>query len=181
MTQQLTSREQVEQSARFWLPRIVHLRAAVTGLDTPFISFAVLKNDPIPNFRRYVESGVANADEQDAAIVAVENAWNEPLASLGSDKRFFLFAWSSVPGASPRLAQVAGLSIGIATRGPKYKRWITSSAVRRQGEIVAWCEELDMHGVQEEMVEVVLTEERMFRLMDGVSAGDARVSNNCHV
>lgn len=166
------SSEQAEQPSPPWSPRIIHIRAAVSGLDSPCIPFAVLKDDPMPNFRCYLEANVERFNGQDSAhlAAAIEQAWNEPFAALRDDQRFFFIAWGTVPGASPIMAQLAGLSFGIATPGPHYKRWLTTYAVKKQGELAAWCEMIDMRGVQEELVEIVLSEERMIRLMPASSA-----------
>ncbi len=149
-----------------WSPRIVHIRAAITQLDTHIIPFVVLKNDPLaaasfePETRRIYIGQAHNLDE-------VRVWWNAPLHELPARQNYFLVAWSAVAGTSPRIALVAGLSFGIATPGPYYKRWITTAVLEHHDELVAWCEEIDMSGVQEEIIEVVLSEERMIHLLPG--------------
>ncbi|HLX57483.1 MAG TPA: hypothetical protein VKR83_10685 [Ktedonobacteraceae bacterium] len=145
-------------------PRIVYIRAAVTNLDSPLIPFAVLKENPLPNFYAARETRRPHAQEVYAAKYVGE-IWHQPFAELTSAQRYFLVAWSAVPRHSSRIAPVAELAFGIATPGPYYKRWITTCAVGYQGEPVAWCIEVDMLGVQEEVIEIVLTEEDMLRLL----------------
>ena len=55
-----------------------------------------------------------------------------------------MVAWSALSGASPRIAPMVGLTCGIATPGPSFKRWITTGALESGAELVAWCEEIDM-------------------------------------
>ncbi len=149
-----------------WSPRIVHIRAAITELDTHIISFVVLKNDPRAAASFEQETGRINFG-QAHNLDEVRVWWDAPLHELPARQIYFLVAWSAVTGASRRIAPVAGLSFGIATPGPYYKRWITTAALEYRGELVAWCEEIDMSGVQEEIIEVVLSEERMIRLLPG--------------
>jgi hypothetical protein len=44
------------------------------------------------------------------------------------------------------------------------KRWFTTYAVQPHGELMVWCEELDMRGVQEKIIEIMLSETGMMRL-----------------
>lgn len=149
-----------------WSPRIVHIRAAITQLATHIIPFVVLKNDPRatatfePETRRIYIGQAHNLDE-------VRMGWDAPLHELPGRQNYFLVAWSVMAGASSRIAPVAGLSFGIATPGSYFKRWITTAALEYRDELVAWCEEIDMSGVQGEIIEVVLSEERMIRLLPG--------------
>ena len=151
-----------------WSPRIVHIRAAITQLDTHIIPFVVLKNDPRaaasfePETRRIYIEQAHNLDE-------VRVWWDGPLHELPVRQNYFLVAWSALAGVSPRITPLAGLSFGIATPGPYYRRWITTAALEYHDELVAWCEEIDMSGMQEEIIEVVLSEERMIRLLPGHS------------
>lgn len=150
-----------------WSPRIVHIRTAITRLDQPVVPFAVLKYDPrigmsFEQASRRIYSGHTIDD--------IQAWWNAPLRALSSERRYFLLAWSAIEGAPPRVAQAASLTFGIATPGPSYKRWITTSALEYRGELVAWCEEIDMTGVQEDIIEVILSEERMIRLLPGHAA-----------
>src|SRR5947208_1245671 len=96
--------EKVEQlSPPSWSPRIVHIRATITGLSSAFITFAVLKSDPLPDFQRYTETSLHSFEDQRSALLAVQEAWDKPFASLRRDQLFFLYAWSAVPGASPKV------------------------------------------------------------------------------
>jgi hypothetical protein len=159
--------EQAEVSLPSWTPRIVYIRASVTDLDSPLIQFAVLKHDPLPSFYSRRE-GLQYQQEDDSE--AIRDIWNEPLKALPCEQRFFLLAWSALSNPSPRVVSVAGLSFGIATPGPQYKRWITTRAVGYRGELVAWCEMVDMSGAQEEIIEALFTEKRMIPLLPGRAA-----------
>ena len=145
-----------------WSPRLVYIRALVTDLTSPRVPFAVLKEDPIPEFRRALKQlhyqGMPPNDE------TLQSLWNAPLRALEPRQRFFLMAWSSVPAASPLMADLSGLSFGIATPGPQYTRWITTEALQLGDELVAWCEPIDMRGIQQELLDITLTEEHLLRL-----------------
>jgi hypothetical protein len=156
-----------------WSPRIVYIRAAVSGLDSPIVPFAVLKHDPRPG-KSFEQEPRRIFSGQPESADAVREWWDAPLHALAADRRYFLLAWSAIEGASPRIVPMAGLAFGIATPGPSNKRWITTSALEYHGELVAWCEEIDMSGVQEDIIEVVLSEEHMIRLLPGDA--DGRVS-----
>ncbi len=148
-----------------WSPRIVHIRTTITELASACIPFAMLKHDPLPEFQRALEEIAQHHFEDRAStILTVQEAWNRAFASLESEQLFFLYAWSSAPGASPKVRDTACLTFGIATPGNDYKRWMTTYAVQRQGELVAWCEEVDMRGMQEKRVEIALSEAGMIRL-----------------
>lgn len=147
-----------------WSPRIVYMRAAIEQLASPLIPFAVLKDDPLLSFYAGREARRQDLQAENAAEV-VEEIWNAPFAELTSAQQYFLVAWSAVPGVSPRVATLAELAIGIATPGPYYKRWIATRAIDYQGEPVAWCVEINMLGTQEEIIEIVLAEESMLRLL----------------
>ena len=156
-----------------WTPRIVHIRAAISHLDSHIIPFVVLKYDPradttFEHETRRIYTGQAHD------LDAIRAWWDTPLLALPPEQRFFLVAWCALSRASPRIAPVAGLTFGIATPGPSYKRWITTGALESGGELVAWCEEIDMAGTQEEITEVVLSEERMIRLLPGHAGYAAR-------
>lgn len=146
-----------------WSPRIVYIRADVTHLASPLISFAVFKDDPLLSFHAARETR-RPYDHLESAAEVVESLWNQPFAALTEAQRYFLVAWSAVPRVSPRVVSLAEMAFGIATPGPYYKRWITTSAVSYQGEPVAWCIEIDMLGEQEEVIEIVLNEGNMRRL-----------------
>jgi hypothetical protein len=157
--------EEVQQPSQVWSPRIVHIRATITGLAPPLIPFAMLKHNPLLEFERSArEISSDHIEEQASAKIALQEAWNKPFAPLEPHQLFFLCAWSSVPGASPKVKNASCLTFAIATPGDDYKRWLTTYAIMRKHELVAWCEEVDMRGVQEKMVEIVLSEEGMIRL-----------------
>lgn len=153
-----------EKDAPTWSPRIVYIRAAIAQLDTPYISFLVAKENPLSNLDYDQQARLLYFRQEDSAQ-AIRDRWNAPFQTLPDSQRYFLVAWSSVAGISPRVTALAGLSFGIATPGPYYKRWITTAAMERRGELVAWCEEVSMLGIQEEVIEVEFTEERMIRLL----------------
>lgn len=152
-----------------WSPRIVYIQAAVTGLDSPHIPFVVLKQNPFPDLS-FDPQTRQMSDDQAQTLDAVRQRWDVPFREQPRDQHYFLIAWSAVPTAPAQVAAISGLTFGIATPGQHYKRWIMTAAVERQGELVAWCEEIDMLGVQEEAVEVLFTEESMIRLMPGHAA-----------
>ena len=161
------SSEQAENSLTSWSPYIVSIRATVSDLDSPLIPFVVLKHDPLPGFASQRE-GLQHKQKNDAEVI--REIWNKPLTTLPCEQHFFLLAWSAFPGASPQVASIAGLTFGIATPGPQYRRWITTRAVGYRGEPVAWCVEVDMSSSQEEIIEILFTEKRMFRLLPGRAA-----------
>jgi hypothetical protein len=132
-----------------YLPRIVRLRTTIQGLDTTCIPFAILKEDPLPAFES-----------------SPYETWQKLFASLQSDQIFFLVAWSAVDSASRRLIQAATFTIGITMPGPLQKRWLTTFALKRQGEFVAWCEEIDMsHEMGQVLIsDIVLSQENMLHV-----------------
>lgn len=161
------SSEQAEISLPSWSPYIVNIRATVSDLDSPLISFVVLKHDPLSGF--YAQrDGLQYKQKNDSE--AIRDMWNKPFTTLPREQHFFLLAWSAIPGASQRVASNAVLTFGIATPGPHYRRWITTRAVGYRGELVAWCEMVDMSSPQQEMIEILFTEERMIRLLAGRAA-----------
>jgi hypothetical protein len=132
------------------VPLIVRLRATIEGLETAYIPFAVLQENPLEKF----EGETLTYEE-----------WQRLFIDLRPDQVFFLVAWSSVPQASRRLVEAAAFMIGIATPGPLRKRWLTTFAVQRRGAFAAWCEEIDMAQVsgQLQISEIVLSQENMLR------------------
>ena len=145
-----------EQGQPLWLPRIVHIRADITGLDDTTIYFGLLRCNPLPNFERLlVEDGKSI------------QSWLAPFGVLRIDQIFFVYAWSSVPRVSDRVIQRAGLTFGIARPGDdEPKRWLTTFPISRQGKWVAWCVEIDMRYEEGKMgmVEIVLCEGNMMVL-----------------
>ena len=154
-----------------WSPRIVYMRTDVKSLASLLIPFAVFKENPLLPF----QAAIPNASIEHATE-AVQSLWNQPFAGLAEAQRYFLVAWSAVPGVSARVVPVAELAFGIATPGPYYKRWITTCAARYSGEPVAWCIEVDMQGEQEEVIEIVLSEGNMRRLLPSQIAGSVKVA-----
>ena len=134
-----------------WLPRIVHIRADITGLDDATIHFALLKSNPFVNFQLLLA--------QDCTV-AVPQAWLTPFSTLRINQIYFLYAWSSIPNASARVARLAGLSLAIATPGDDYKRWLTTFPMSLHGKLAAWCIEIDMRydGGETGAMEIVLSE-----------------------
>ncbi len=137
-----------EQRHPLWRPHIVHVRADITGLDDATIYFGLLKSNPLANFELLLA--------QDCPVL---DAWLTPFGALRIDQIFFLYAWSSVPRVSYKVTQLAGLSLGIATPGDNYTRWLTTFPQSRQGKLVAWCVEIDMRneGGRMDAMEIVLS------------------------
>ena len=175
---------QINHNIAAWEPRILRIRATISGLDNPCIPFAILKHDPLPPFLRLRDMmpiledccsrGIYDASTQSqayelgginaAATPTMSELWQQAFAALNEEQRFFLYAWSASGKASPRTIEAAELIIGVATPGPHYKRWLTTGALCRQGEIVAWRAEIPMQLERECMIEIVLSEENMLRL-----------------
>lgn len=148
--------------------RIVSIRATVSNVDYPMIPFAVLRDDPRPAFQQWKETYLHAIEGRENALRATCEAWNRAFLSLKPEQLFFVCAWASVPEAPALLVRVSELIFGIATPGPHRKRWCTTRAVSRQGEIVAWCCEIDMRAeASGQMAEVVFSEEHMLRLTEG--------------
>ena len=142
-----------------WKPRILRVRTAISGLDSLCIPFAILKHDPLPPFLRLLGGG-----KYCAGTLAACEAWQQAFAALSEEQRFFLYAWSANGKASPRMVEAAALIVGIATPGPHYKRWLTTCALSRQGEIIAWRAEIATLPTSERVTEIVLSEENMLHL-----------------
>jgi hypothetical protein len=144
-----------EQRQPLWRPRFVHIRADITGLDNATIHFGLLKSDPTINFQMLL-----------ARDCPVLDAWLAPFGALRIDQIFFLIAWGNMPCVSSRVAHLSGLSLGIATPGDNYKRWLTTFPQSRHGKLVAWCVEIDMRyqGGRMNAMEIVLSEENMREL-----------------
>jgi hypothetical protein len=141
-----------------WSPRIVYIRADITGLASPLIPFAIFKSNPLPGFHAALPAHLGGASEE------IELLWNRPFEALAQGQEYFLVAWSAVPRISARVVAAAELALGVATPGPYYKRWITTCTVSFRGEPVAWCIEVDMLGDQEEVIEIILNEGNMRHL-----------------
>lgn len=151
-----------------WTPRIVQIRTRISVLDSAVIPFAILKKDPLPEFQQNQEKHQQQFEDHSNsnAPLKIRDAWNDSFASLRPDQIFFIHAWSTVANAPKKVVDTAGLYFSIATPGPLYKRWLTTKAVERQGELVVWCVEIDMRCDGEMKTrEVVLSEENMIQLM----------------
>lgn len=157
------------ENAPEWSPRIVYIHATVTDLASPHIPFVVLKHDPLPRLSFDSETRRLSYT-QEQTLEAVRESWDAPASELPHEQRYFLMAWSAYPPSSPLTAAISGLTFGIATPGPHFKRWIMTRAIERQGELVAWCQEIDMRGIQQEIIEVHFTEGNMLRLVPGEDA-----------
>jgi hypothetical protein len=165
-----------------WTPHILVLRTTITDIDTALIPFAILKHNPLPDFHhRYqqllatIPMPITPATPQQAEIpvathAIIKKAWNAPFATLNKERIFYLYAWSAIPKTSPRVIKSASFTIGIATPGPLYTRWLTTQAVTGRGEPIAWCIELDMRQAGEVggvvYREVVLGEENKMVLAE---------------
>src|SRR6266516_6345524 len=152
-----------------WSPCIVHIRTTITGLDTPIIPFAVLKENPLHSLEDHLASIEPQTETSTELESAIINAWNTPFTGLGPEKHFFLCAWSSIPRISPRVVQTAGLFVGVATPGvpPTYARYVTTQAVQRQGRWVAWCIPVEMlqdEPAKNRVIEIELGEENMMQV-----------------
>lgn len=147
-----------EQEQPLWRPRIVHVRADITGLDDATIHFGLLKSNPTVNFQLLLAQDYSGLD-----------AWLAPFGALRIDQIFFLIAWGNMPRVSSRVARLSGLSLGIASPGDNYKRWLTTFPLSRQGKLVAWCVEIDMRSESGKMgvMEIVLAEGNMRELEVG--------------
>ncbi len=146
--------------------RIAAIRATAGGLEYPMVSFAMLKDDPRPQFQQWMETYLPEIEGRENASKAICEVWNKPFVSLKPEQLFFICAWNSVPVAPALVVQSSELLFGIATPGPHQKRWCTTRAVTRQGELVAWCCEIDMsEEARKQVAEVVLSEENMLRLV----------------
>ncbi|HLI08708.1 MAG TPA: hypothetical protein VKV40_19245 [Ktedonobacteraceae bacterium] len=155
------------QLSSFGYARIVSIRATVSALEYPMLPFAILKGDPRLDFQQWVEIYLPEVEGQESALRALCEAWNRPFVLLDPEQLFFVCAWSSVPQAPALVVQTSELIFGIATSGPYQKRWCTTRAVTRQGELVAWCCEIDMgEEACKQMARVVFSEENMIRLAE---------------
>lgn len=166
---------QGETDAPRWSPRIVYIRADITHLASPRIPFAVFKDNPVLRFHAANEARRPFAHIENAAEIVV-SLWNQPFTALTEAQHYFLVAWSAIPRISPRIVPLAELAFGIATPGPYYKRWITTSAVIYHEQPVAWCIEINMLGEQQNVIEIALTEENMQRLLPSQAGQNARVA-----
>jgi len=164
-----------------WIPQIIQLRTTITGLASPLLPFALLKQNPLPIVQRYLEAlPQSSLMQTDIHTIAME-AWNQPFISLSAEQNFFLYAWSAVPGISPKIVQRAALSLGIATPGPAHTRWFTTRPVVRQQALVAWCIEIDFGAAASggTMPEIVLSAENMLCLLPTNTSTQTHDRSDC--
>ena len=153
------------------LPRVIFIRATMSGLLFPFLPFTLLKENPIVEVQRYIE--LSDIDTQNSAMM--RSAWNKIFNNVSTDQIYFVGAWNSVPEASPRMLKAAGMTFVIASCGPHHTRWLTTRPMLWYGELVAWCFEIDMHSSHLKSV-VTLSEANMIRLVPGVQLLERRVA-----
>jgi hypothetical protein len=153
------------------LPRIIFIRATITDLLYPLVSFALLQENPIVEVQQYIN--MHDVDIHNSTMM--RSAWNRPFYTVFSDKIYFVCAWNSVPEATPRTLKAAGMAFIIASCGTHHKRWLTTRPILRNGEYVVWCVEIDMHQPQFERV-VTLSEENMIRLGTGLQLSEQRAA-----
>ncbi len=153
------------------LPRVIFIRATMDGLLYPLLPFAVLKDDPIAVVQHYIN--MHNIDTQNS--IKMRSAWNTLFNDVLSDHIYFVCAWNSVPEASTRLMQGAGMTLVIASCGPHHMRWLTTRPMWRNGELVVWSELIDMHAPQFQRV-ITLSETNMIRLTPALQLPERRVA-----
>ncbi len=141
------------------LPRIMYIRATMQGLEYPLLPFALLKSDPLVEMKQYLRTRPMVTP----GVGEMRGAWNRPFAGIRLDQLHFIFAWNSVPGTSARVLHAAGLTFAIATCGPFHRRWLTTRPVWCNGELVTWCQAIDMHDIEPNPV-ITLSEANMIRL-----------------
>ncbi len=143
------------------LPRIIFIRATMSRILYPLLPFTLLKENPLAEMQQYIEE-MSNVDISNNVMMRC--AWNKPFNDVSSDSIYFVCAWNSMPEATPRTLKAAGMTFVIGSCGPHHKRWLTTRPMLLDnGELVAWCVEIDMHAAQFERV-VTLSEENMIRL-----------------
>jgi hypothetical protein len=153
------------------LPRVIFIRATMSGLLYPLLPFAMLKENPITEVQQYIK--LHNVDTRNSMMM--RSAWNKPFNTISSDAIYFVCAWNSVPEATPRTLRAAGMTFIIASCGPHHTRWLTTRPMLRSGELVVWCVEIDMHAPQFERV-VTLSEANMIQLVPGLQLPQSRAA-----
>ena len=154
------------------LPRVIFIRATMSGLLYPLLPFALLKENPIAEVQQYIK--MRNAEMHYSMMV--RSAWNKPFNAVSSDAIYFVCAWNSIPEATSRTLKAAGMTFIIASCGPHHMRWLTTRPMLlNNGELVAWCVEIDMHAPQFERV-VTLSEANMIRLVPELELPERRVA-----
>lgn len=154
------------------LPRVIFIRATASTLLYPLLPFAMLKENPVAEVQQYIK--VRNADTRNSIVM--RSAWNKPFNVLSSNQIYFVCAWKSVPETTPRMLKAAGMTFIIASCGPHHTRWLTTRPLLlANGELVAWCLEIDMHAPQFERV-ITLSEANMIRLTSELHVGQGRAA-----
>ena len=148
------------------LPRVIFIRATVAGLLYPMLPFIVLKEDPLVKVQQYIKT--YNVDTQNSTLMRA--VWNKSFSTISSEAMYFVCAWNAVPEATPQILKAAGMTFVIGSCGPHHTRWLTTRPMERDGELVAWCVEIDMHATPFERV-VTLSEANMMRLGPGLMEG----------
>lgn len=154
------------------LPRVIFIRVTMSGLLYPLLPFALLKENPIAEVQQYIK--MRNLDIQNSNMM--RSVWNKPFNTLSSDAIYFVCAWNSVPEATPRTLKAAGMTFVIASCGLHHTRWLTTRPMLLDdGELVAWCVEIDMHAPRFERV-ITLSAENVIRLVPGLRPLEGRVA-----
>ena len=78
------------------LPRVIFIRATMSGLLYPLLPFAMLKENPIVEVQQYIK--MHNVDTRNSMMM--RSAWNKPFNAVSSDSIYFVCAWNSVPEAT---------------------------------------------------------------------------------
>ena len=147
------------------VPRIVHVRALMRGLQEPFLHFALLKSDPLAILRQRPEMQAQAVSLQAVSLEEMYTAWEELFDDLSLEQIFFVCAWNSIVGASKQVIRSSGLVLSIATPGLMQRRWLTTYPTVHNDELVAWCEAIDMRESQADTIaDIVLAEHNMLRL-----------------
>lgn len=154
------------------LPRVIFIRAMMSGLLYPLLPFAMLKENPIAEVQQYIE--MHTVDTQNSMMM--RSAWNKSFNAVSSDAIYFVCAWNSVPEATFRTLKAAGMTFIIASCGPHHTRWLTTRPMLLDtGDLVAWCVKIDMHTPKFERI-VTLSEANMIRLTPGLQLPERRVA-----
>ncbi len=170
-TQRDTPVGKMETQETCILPRVIFIRATMYGLLYPLLPFALLKDDPVAEVQQYIN--MRNLDTQNS--IKMRSTWNTLFNDVSSDQIYFVCAWNSVPEASPRLMQAAGMTFVIASCGPHHTRWLTTRPMWRNDELVVWSEPIDMHATHFKPV-VTLSEANMIRLTPALQLPERRVA-----
>lgn len=153
------------------LPRVIFIRATMYGLQYPLLPFALLKSDPVAEIQQYMKLHTVATNNS----TEMRSIWNKLFMDVLSDQLYFVCAWNSMPEASARTLQAAGMTFVIASCGPYHTRWLTTRPMVRNGELVVWCEAINMHATQFEPV-VTLSEANMIRLAPALQLPERRVA-----